>query len=58
VEITLTPEGAGTLVRLRHFGLPSEALRRQHAEGWDFFLPRLGAAVEGRPLAAGVDPMT
>jgi uncharacterized protein YndB with AHSA1/START domain len=44
VEVTLVPDGDGTLVRLVHRGLPDEAVQ-QHAEGWDFFLPRLVEAV-------------
>jgi uncharacterized protein YndB with AHSA1/START domain len=49
VEITLTPDGDGTLVRLRHSGLPSE-MQEAHAEGWDNYMPRLALA------AAGQDP--
>jgi uncharacterized protein YndB with AHSA1/START domain len=49
VEITLTPDGDGTILRLRHSGLAGEAAL-QHAEGWDHFLPRLAIA------AAGQDP--
>jgi uncharacterized protein YndB with AHSA1/START domain len=40
VEVTLTPEGDGTRVRLRHVGLPVEAVTG-HTEGWDYFLPTL-----------------
>lgn len=42
VEVTLEPTdgGAGTLLRLRHSGLP-EASRASHDEGWTFFLGRL-----------------
>jgi len=49
VEITFTPDGDGTLLRLRHSGLAGEAAL-QHADGWDHFLPRLALA------AAGEDP--
>lgn len=49
VEVTLRPAGGGTLVRLRHTGLPT-AQRGGHTEGWDHFLPRLQTA------AAGGDP--
>lgn len=45
VTITLSEEGGGTLVRLRHQGLPA-ALRSETALGWDHFLPRLVAAAE------------
>ena len=47
VEIDLEPVGSGTRVRLVHTGLPMPAIAR-HAEGWDFFLPRLVAVAEGR----------
>jgi uncharacterized protein YndB with AHSA1/START domain len=40
VEITLTPDGDGTLLRLVHRGL-SEDEARSHGEGWDLFLPKL-----------------
>ena len=46
VEVTFTPDGAGTLVRLRHSGLISEAAM-EHAQGWDHFLPRLVIAAGG-----------
>jgi uncharacterized protein YndB with AHSA1/START domain len=40
VEVTLTPDGDGTLLRLRHLGLP-EASRSGHEVGWDQFLAGL-----------------
>jgi uncharacterized protein YndB with AHSA1/START domain len=46
VEVTLVPDGAGTIVRLRHSGLPSEAVEG-HAQGWDQFLPSLVEAAVG-----------
>ncbi len=49
VEVSFTPDGDGTIVRLRHFGLGPE-MRRVHSDGWALYLPRL-------PLAAiGQDP--
>ncbi len=49
VEITLTPDGEETVLRLVHRGLP-EGAGAGHAEGWEHFLPRLAVA------AAGDDP--
>jgi uncharacterized protein YndB with AHSA1/START domain len=49
VEVELTPDGDGTLVRLRHFDLPEES-REIHGQGWDHYLGRLSKA------AAGEDP--
>jgi uncharacterized protein YndB with AHSA1/START domain len=53
VEIELTPDGDGTLVRLRHLDLPEQS-REIHGQGWDMYLGRLAAAAEGRD--AGADP--
>lgn len=49
VEITLEADGDETVVRLVHSELPA-GTGASHAEGWDFFLPRLALA------AAGGDP--
>ncbi|MFN8524979.1 MAG: SRPBCC family protein [Chloroflexota bacterium] len=46
VELTLTPDGDGTLLRLVHSGLPADAVPG-HAEGWDHYLPRLALAAGG-----------
>ena len=46
VEVTLTPDGAGTRLLLRHSGLPTDSVGG-HAEGWDYFLPTLKSAAEG-----------
>jgi uncharacterized protein YndB with AHSA1/START domain len=54
VEITLRPDGEATVVELVHRDLPPEEVPR-HAEGWDWFLPRLaGAAVEGDAAYAAI----
>ena len=45
VEITLEPDGGGTLLRLEHRDLPNDEERTGHAEGWGYFLPKLVAAV-------------
>jgi len=46
VEITLAPDGEGTLVRLVHSGVPDET-RAGSAGGWDHYLARLAVAAEG-----------
>ena len=48
VEFLIEADGAGTLVRLRHFGLPSSALE-PHRRGWVHSgLAKLKDAAEGR----------
>ena len=54
VEITLTPDGDGTLVRLVHSGLPNAESVAAHADGWDMYLGRLSTAAAGGD--AGPDP--
>jgi len=46
VEVTLAPEGDGTVVRLRHLDLPEPA-REIHGQGWELFLGRLSIAAVG-----------
>ena len=53
VEITLTPDGDGTIVRLRHSGLPEDQ-RDAHLEGWTHYMARL--AVAGAGGDPGPDP--
>ena len=50
VEITLTPDGEGTLLHLRHTGLPDDAARETHLAGWSQYTGRLVAllAAKGR----------
>ena len=43
VEITLTPDGTGTLLRLRHTGLPNDEERRSHRSGWIMYTVKLAA---------------
>jgi uncharacterized protein YndB with AHSA1/START domain len=50
VEITLRPEGSGTLVKLVHRDLPTPESAESHSHGWDHYLQRLSVA------AAGGDP--
>lgn len=50
VEVTLEADGDGTLVRLRHSGLPDEQQASEHTKGWTHYLARLEVA------SAGGDP--
>jgi len=47
VEVDLLEDGDGTIVRLRHCGLPTEQARELHGEGWTHYLARLILAAEG-----------
>ncbi len=47
VEITLTPEGDETLLRLEHTDLPTEEAAQQHGDGWAHYLARLEIAAPG-----------
>ena len=47
VEITLTPEHGGTVLRLRHLGLPDRESRDQHLEGWTGYGSQLAKLVAG-----------
>ena len=38
VAVTLEPKGEGTLVTLRHYGLPDDDMGRRHEEGWKLVL--------------------
>lgn len=55
VEITLTPDGEGTLLRLRHSGLTA-AQGQEHLAGWDHYLERLVIRAGGGD--PGTDPWT
>ena len=46
VEVTLTPTGDGTLVRLVHHGL-SDGTQKSHRDGWQHYLDRLAIRVPG-----------
>ena len=47
VEVTLHADRDGTIVRLRHTGLPTEVSREQHGIGWHHFLERLAIVAAG-----------
>ena len=49
VEVSLTPDGEETVVRLAHRRLKPDAVPF-HQAGWDHYLPRLAL------VAAGADP--
>jgi len=49
VEITLIPDGAKTLVRLVHRGLPDDAVG-DHTQGWNHYLERLAAVSTGHEV--------
>ena len=50
VEVSLTEDGEGTILVLRHLGLPDAAQREHHRDGWRVYLDRLAVR------AAGGDP--
>ncbi len=50
VEVVLVPDGDGTIIRLRHTGLPTERAGRFHRWGWRMYLGRLEV------LRSGADP--
>ncbi len=47
VEITLSPVGSETLVKLTHRGFGSEESGQSHGEGWTKYLGRLAVAASG-----------
>jgi uncharacterized protein YndB with AHSA1/START domain len=53
VEVTLSPDGQGTLVRLVHRDLPPPATT-EHERGWKHYLDRLVVVASGGD--AGPDP--
>jgi uncharacterized protein YndB with AHSA1/START domain len=53
VEVSLSPDGDGTMVRVVHRRLPPEAVAF-HRAGWEHYLARLAIAVAGG--APGADP--
>jgi uncharacterized protein YndB with AHSA1/START domain len=54
VEITVQPDGDGTLVRLTHNGIPTQESADSHRHGWEHYLDRLAIAATGKD--PGPDP--
>lgn len=54
VEITLSPKGDGTLLRLRHYDLDGTA--DFHTLGWAYYLPRLASAAGGEDPGKDLGP--
>jgi uncharacterized protein YndB with AHSA1/START domain len=46
VTVAFLSDGDGTLMQLRHTGLPDDAERASHLEGWELFRPRLIEALQ------------
>jgi uncharacterized protein YndB with AHSA1/START domain len=46
IEVDLTPQNGGTLVRFTHSGLPSDEVAA-HRDGWNHYLGRLAIAATG-----------
>ena len=55
VEFRFEADGDGTIIRVRHAGLPSEEAHWAHEQGWKTYLPRLGRVRAGGD--AGEDPL-
>jgi len=55
VEITLTPDGDKTRVRLVHRGLPDDAVS-DHTQGWDHYLDRLAVVSAGGTVEPDAAP--
>jgi uncharacterized protein YndB with AHSA1/START domain len=47
VEVRILPDGDGTIIRVRHMGLPDEEASWGTGVGWDGYLPRLVAILGG-----------
>jgi uncharacterized protein YndB with AHSA1/START domain len=54
VEFSFVPDGDGTIIRVRHMGLPDDDAGWATGVGWNTYLPRLVAITRGDE--AGDDP--
>jgi uncharacterized protein YndB with AHSA1/START domain len=55
VEFTFLPDGDGTVIRVRHTDIPSEAAHQFHTLGWNNYLDRLRVVLDGGD--PGDDPL-
>jgi uncharacterized protein YndB with AHSA1/START domain len=55
VEFSFVPDGDGTIIRVKHTGLPTEEARTAHELGWEAYLSRLVTITQGAD--AGRDPV-
>lgn len=55
VEVSFVEDGAETIIRLRHSGLPTEAASGLTTSGWTAYLDRLTAVLAGEE--PGPDPL-
>ena len=56
VEVSLEPDGDGTLLRLTHRSVPTGAIEL-HRGGWQHYLPRLATVAAGGDAGAGLGPV-
>lgn len=54
VEIALTQTAEGTLVELRHSGIPNDTVRRGHLAGWKHYLSMLAKNAADAQFGAGL----
>lgn len=47
VEFRFIPDGDGTIIKVRHTGLPTQEAHWAHGFGWETYLPRLERALVG-----------
>lgn len=57
VTIELSQIDSGTLLSLKHAGIPNEAARRGHFEGWKFFSTQLAGAAVKLQFAGRIEPL-
>ena len=52
IEVSLAEQEGGTLLEMRHFGLPTEAARDGHSRGWNASLNKLVESLDPRGTSA------